>query len=323
MLIVENWNSTYKETINHFWNLEKDFSEDDGKNVLFAGWATVEHNNDYKRKYAHYENRMFFNTEQPCAFQIDARNVQLSANLDNYFNHVFTQDPYSAEWLNKLQNKDCFHLIFPCPYNQNDIVSDISEKEYDVLYWGGVHSNVHMDILDTIKNYNYNFLSIGPHAWTQKYNLPQYSNLITHTSMPRPEMWNLIRKTKINIMSNLLFLDPQTPAKIKRLQNWEDNLAFKNIDNLIMPQIKSRPFESAFNRCLMLVLRDPWNVQEYFFEPGKHFLYWDDPAQLKDMIDDIIINWKNYEEIVENAYQKAISSYTTEHFINHIKKACI
>ena len=41
------------------------------------------------------------------------------------------------------------------------------------------------------------------------------------------------------------------------------------------------------------------------------------------MIDDIIINWKNYEEIVENAYQKAISSYTTEHFINHIKKACI
>lgn len=321
MLIVENWGATYPTTINHRWKFTEDFSEDDGKNVLFCGWATIEGGDHYKQKYAHYENRMFFNTEQPCAFQGSPREIALSANLDGYFNHIFTQDPYSADWLNTLQQQDRYHLITPTPLNRGDIVDERAPKEYDVLYWGGIHGTLHQDILDVISDYNYNFLSLGQVFWTIK--SPHYNSLITQTDLPRPAMWELVRKTKINVMANMLFLNPETPAKIRRIEGWEKNVAFSHLDELIMPQIKSRPFESAINRCLMLTRRDPWNVQEYFFTPDEHFLYYDDETQLKDMIDDILINWHNYEDMVERAFEKAMNTYTREHFIEKIKKECI
>jgi hypothetical protein len=310
VLIVEDWGATYPSTINHRWKFTEDFSEDDGKNVLFCGWGTVYGTNAYKEKYAHYENRMFFNTEQPCAFQGTDLEAALSANLDSYFTRIFTQDPYSAEWLNKIQQRD-----------EKDIVTERIAKEYDTLYWGGIHGTHHQHILDVIKDYNYNFLSLGQEFWTIRD--PHYGNLITYRDLPRPEMWELVRKTKINVMSNMLFIHPDTPARIRRILGWEQNRAFSHLDELIMPQIKTRPFESAMNRCLMLVWRDPWNVQEYFFTPDEHFLYYKDASDLKDKIDDILINWHNYEDMVERAFEKAISSYTTRHFIEEIQQECI
>ena len=319
MKIVEDWGSTYGDAINHYWDFE-DFSEDDGKNIFFLGLSTS--TAEYKEKYKNYENKMFFNTEQPCAFYDTSKDIiSRSANLDSYYSKIFTQDPYTAEWLNDLQKKNTFVPIFTTPINKKYIVQEKQEKEYDALYWGGVHSQVHIGILDAIKDFKYNFLSLGPQHWGIQHR--PTAELMTHQNAPRSEMWELIRKTKINVMTNLLFINAEHAKRIKKIKNWDKNEAFSHVDDLILPQIKTRPFESAVNRCLMLVKRDPWNIIEYWFEPDKEFIYYDNEEDLPEIINGILSNWEDYESIIDNAFEKAINNYTTDHFMEIVKRECI
>jgi spore maturation protein CgeB len=82
-----------------------------------------------------------------------------------------------------------------------------------------------------------------------------------------------------------------------------------------MPQIKSRVFEAAFNRSLILCFRDHWNVIEYFFEPDKEFIYFDNIHDLEDKIKYILQHYDFYQDIIDNAYNKAINNYTVDHFV--------
>ena len=70
----------------------------------------------------------------------------------------------------------------------------------------------------------------------------------------------------------------------------------------------------------MLVKRDPWNVIEHWFEPGVDFVYYENESQLKSKIRDILDNWDDYKQIIENAYNKAVSKYTTKNLIKRIIK---
>ena len=124
-------------------------------------------------------------------------------------------------------------------------------------------------------------------------------------------------------MTNLLYTDDKINNNIRTHQQWEKNEAFAHLDQYIMPQLKTRPIETAINRCLMVVKKDPWNIQELFFEPNKEFIYYNDKKELKHILEDVKINWKRYEPIVENAFNKAINNYTTEHFIEKIKQECV
>ena len=81
-----------------------------------------------------------------------------------------------------------------------------------------------------------------------------------------------------------------------------------------MPQIKSRVFEAAFNKSLILCLKDPWNIIEMFFKPETEFIYFENEIDLAEKILYIKNNYKEFEHIIENAYQKAINNYTTQHF---------
>ena len=55
MLVVEG-GATLADAVNQYWNLT-DFSEDDGKNVVFL--ARQPRDRVYYEKYQHYENKMF------------------------------------------------------------------------------------------------------------------------------------------------------------------------------------------------------------------------------------------------------------------------
>ena len=128
-------------------------------------------------------------------------------------------------------------------------------------------------------NYKYNFLTLGSAHWR----LPDKRcfQLVTDTNIPRKEMWSLIRKTKINIIVNLLFLKPAEINNIKSL--------------------------------------DRWNVIEHWFEPDVDFIYYDDEEDLPNKINEILLDWDSYSQIIENAFQKVVNNYTTEKFINRIK----
>ena len=73
----------------------------------------------------------------------------------------------------------------------------------------------------------------------------------------------------------------------------------------------------------MLVKRDPWNIIEYWFEPDKEFIYYDNEEDLPEIINGILSNWEDYESIIDNAFEKAINNYTTDHFMEIVKRECI
>lgn len=329
MKIHENWNSTYPDALNHYWKFSK-LSDDDKKNALFFGWAVMENIDSYLSSIKEYENRIYFNNEQPCVLQTrDEHLISLSTDSNKIFNKVYNQCPYTAEWINSLENDDRFRCIFT-PFNKDYIIDKQEEKVNDVLYWGGLHGLDHKDILDTIRNFDYNFLTLGAGSWNlwwgRQSSLPPISNyesLITYRNLQRPFMWQLLRRTKVNVMVNLLYTDNKINDNIKTHEHWEKNKAFAHLEQYIMPQLKTRPIETAVNRCLMVVKKDPWNIQELFFEPDKEFIYYNDKKELQHILEDVKINWKNYEPIVENAFNKAINNYTTEHFIEKIKQECV
>ena len=70
-----------------------------------------------------------------------------------------------------------------------------------------------------------------------------------------------------------------------------ENLAFSHLDEGIGPQVKSRMFEAAFSRCVILCQRDYWNPIELWFEPEKEFMYFDNEKDLDEKINYIIKIW--------------------------------
>jgi len=132
-------------------------------------------------------------------------------------------------------------------------------------------------------------------------------------------MWDILRETKIMVTSNLLYYDKNKMNVIKSIDRYEENKAFSKLETMTMPQIKTRVFEAALNKTLLLIRKDEWNVIEHWFEPDKDFLYYTDET-LENKINEISTNWNNYTDIVNNAYKKAINNYTTQQVMSEIER---
>lgn len=314
-------NGHYNDSLERYYDYAR-FSEPESDTLFFHGMGctTDEH---FKTTNAAFlatrphAKKIYFNYEQPCAWYGDKAYAQVSADVDRFFDKIYTACPYTAKWINDIEKEDRFEVASH-PFNEDEIVSEEQVKEYDILYWGGIHHDIHKKIVSTISNYKYNFLTLGAPYWgLQDIGC---SKFITDVSIPRREMWSLIRKTKINIIVNLLFLKPVEIDNIKGLGDWEKNEAFSHLESGTIPQQKTRAIESAVNKCLMLVRRDPWNVIEQWFEPDVDFIYYNDEDDLANKINEVLLDWDSYSSIIENAFQKVVSNYTTEKFINRIKR---
>jgi len=317
MTLVENLNGHYSDSLERHYNYSR-FSEPDSDTIFFHGMGcTADGNYDHLCKMDRKFNKIYFNYEQPCAWYGDKGYARISADIDKVFDKIYTTCPYTAAWLNKIEKDARFQLACH-PVNEEKIIHEKENKDYDLLYWGGVHNDIHKEILSTISSpeYKYNFLSLGSPYWGLRDQ--GYDRLITGLNIPRDQMWSLIRKTKINIIVNLLFLKPGEVENVKTLDNWESNEAFSELGAAIIPQLKTRVVESAVNKCLMLVRRDPWNVIENWFEPDVDFVYYDDENSLPSKINEILSDWDSYEQIIHNAFNKVINNYTTEKFIARI-----
>ena len=71
---------------------------------------------------------------------------------------------------------------------------------------------------------------------------------------------------------------------------------------------------------MILCQRDPWNSIEKFFTRDKEFLYFDAEEDLKRQLDYIINNYDLFDQMRENAYNKAVNNYTTKHFVEKFLK---
>jgi len=71
----------------------------------------------------------------------------------------------------------------------------------------------------------------------------------------------------------------------------------------------------------MLVKKNPWKVDEMWFEADKEFIFFENDDELPSLIEEITSNWHKYENIVENAFIKATTEYTVENFLNLVERS--
>ncbi len=237
---------------------------------------------------------------------------------DHYFEKIFTICPYTAKWLNKRQvNNKRIPIYYPT--NEN-CIPEKTKKIYEVIYIGNLVSNKLINWLEIMSKFNYRWVSFSNHP------------LVTNRQVTYKDKMQLLAQTKISIVHNVLFPRPYHILNIWRAKDWRKNKAWKMIPTwrefwkiftdkeMLIPQAKSRLFESALARNLILCRKDPFNIIERYFEPGKEFIYFDD-NNLGSTIKMILSNYGRYEKVAENAFKRAQKNYTTRAFVkNYLSK---
>jgi len=218
----------------------------------------------------------------------------------NKVDKVLTICPYTASTINNRQ------FVF-FPFNQ-DYIPDEHEKQYDVIYSGSIQSPAVSEMINCMLPHNYVFINFDG------------DSRANHPKVSYKEKLNLYAKTKITVCHNLLWPSYGNVPRYKAFLNADKNLAFQHLDKGVMPQIKSRVFEAAFSKSLILCGYDYWNTIEYFFKPDEDFIYYTSMADLQEKLNEISNNYHKYTHIVENAYKKSINNYTTEKFVERYLK---
>lgn len=160
----------------------------------------------------------------------------------------------------------------------SEIIPKNVGKIYDVIYCGfALSSHVH-EIVDVLPKFNYRFVSFK-----------NQTGLETNINVSYLEKIKLISESKISVIHNLAGNGT--------------------------PQLKSRPFESALCKSLILCKKDEWNIIDEWFEKDKEYISFENGEDLKNKISNILSNFESFKLIIENAYNKAINNYTSEKFI--------
>jgi hypothetical protein len=150
-------------------------------------------------------------------------------------------------------------------------------KKYSIIYTG--YSPLpHVDsIINTIVKFDNHKIVSFSH--------PKATNL----NVSYVEKLQLVANSKISVVHNLI------------------------TDNI--PQLKTRPFEAAFCKSLIICKYDKFKTLEKWFTPNEDFLYYYNDSELENIITKVLDNYEDFNFMRENAYVKAKNNYTTKHFI--------
>jgi len=307
MLVIKDMGGDTPDGVNDYLKIER-HSEQSDTDVLMYGINTTI-NSNIQNEYKHFESRKLLNLWQPCEFVFEKDPAGQNAFEQTlYFTKIYSICPYTAKWLNTLFGDDRHEAIF-YPFG-DDIIPQRQEKIYDVCYFGGLHGIDHVQCLDQIRNFNYRFIS------QQRYPDPYAP---TDYNVSFKEKLDIVGKTKISVCYNLLHFRPDQQVVVKMHEGWDTNEAFAYMDDSgRVPQFKQRVHESAFNRTLILCKRDHWNIIEDYYTPYEDFIYFNENYELEGLIKDVLNNYKDYEGMIENAYNKSLN-YTSKNLYEHIK----
>ena len=246
----------------------------------------------------------------------------ISEDFDTYdadFYKVLTLCPFTAEYFNKRQGVERRVPIF-FPFNE-EFTPPKSEKRYDIIYTGHLHPKPIMRDMKTISRFNYRLVSNSDHE------------LVTDRGVGYEEKLSLISQSKITLTHNLLYPTVRHVLNVRKYPGWRANRAFSDIPRGLMglakrlltgpeievPQLKSRIFEAAFSRSLILCSKDNFNVIEKYFTPGEEFVYYEDGGLVKT-VNTILANYDAYLPVIDRAYKRAAEQYTTAAFFEKYLK---
>jgi len=311
MLVLKDLSLEIPGTNMHHIGLDA-FSQPDEETVLLYGFNNLL-SNDLFETIKHYKRKIYFNVTMPtefCSYH--------DISLDDKFDQIYTICPYSVKWLNKIKNTDKYKFIW-YPFQPNYTMDQAHNKPYDVCYHGGIHGKKYINMLKILSRFNYRYMSMthGINSLTQ-----QHLSFATETDLTHQQKIDVVAECKMSVCFNNFSVraEHNDLQKIRSQPEWRYNEAFKASEILgLCPQIKSRFNEAAACKTLNLVERDPWNVVEYFYEPEKHFVYFDDLNDLQEKIFEISTSWDSYQHIAEEAHTHFLNNYTTEILYNRIK----
>ncbi len=329
MKIVSDFAGDYKDGYISSLNIEE-FSDDTGEDVFFYG-IQCGIDKSYLETHKDYTRKILLDLWSPCAFFVPPNHFTILEGFDE----VYSICPFTCEWTNaKLGKKLMKYWCYPVtprilePPGQKPLLKrladsvsrcfsgstleatdyDFSQKLYDVCYVGGIYSPEHQATIDIISKFNYIFIT---QSSAQK---------ATHRFLSNAEKIRFVGKSRIGICFNKLYPMAEHLRNISTYDDWQSNGAFSHVSEPvpIVPQFKTRVHELAMCRTLILCHRDPWNLIEDFYEPGKDFIYFDNVHDLNKLIPDILADWDSYKSITDNAYKK-VSNYFTENLVKMVQ----
>ena len=140
----------------------------------------------------------------------------------------------------------------------------------------------------------------------------------THPNVSYVEKLKLNAQSKISIVHSLLSW-PDSDREWT-FNEYKNHKAFELVKSHgIVPQIKTRVFEAAASKSVILSLKDPWNMIESFFSKDE-FVYWTDESDLEEKIKYILSHYNEFEPMVTKAYNRLITNYTTKQFFENYLK---
>jgi hypothetical protein len=86
----------------------------------------------------------------------------------------------------------------------------------------------------------------------------------------------------------------------------------------IVPQLKTRIFEGAMMRCVLLVYKDKYRHHEAYFKENEDFLYWETPEELSAQVDAILSNYEAYVPMAISAHTRMKTCYQVKNFVDHV-----
>ena len=314
MKLAKRLSGEVKDTNSFHWNFEK-FISGGGNSELYIGVNSPRRfpilSNVTKRK------RFLFNNWAPCEYAQKSFKIPLlPINYENQFDKIFSICPYTVKWRNSIDVANRYEFVgYPLDIDYLDDFNffDNRNREFDVIYHGGIHGRHHEEMMSIIKYFRYAYctLSYSINALTRKY-IP----FATHVDLNYTDKLNLIASSKASICFNLCHTFPGQKEQIRK---WERmlggcNEAFSDLNSGIFPQFKTRFTEAAAVGTINLVYKDCWNVVENFFEKDVDFFYFSTYAELAELIDFVKSEWggRRISEMRNSARMKARALSTRE-----------
>jgi hypothetical protein len=243
------------------------------------------------------DNVVLLYFEEPNCFTVNSE-LNLYSKYKHRIYKMYSICPYSTDYYNNLENNNRHKRIW-MPFNIKYLPTS-NEKIYDVFYSGHIRSCP----------FDLGFL-----------NDFQYKCIVsfvggTHSGVSYTEKLNLNSKSKISIVHNQL-----------RISNGELPTRYPTHAGLalcgthgIVPQLKNRCIEAAASKSLMLCLHDNWNLLEQQFTPDVDFIYWYNINDLMEKIKHILSNYESYTPMIESAYEKIKTRWSTKMFFDQFLK---
>lgn len=289
-----------------------------------------------------------FDTQEPTRYIWNPEGTaewadEIVEELSSY-DHVITSDPYSHYW-RLAKYPDMFPStsisFLPSGYELHTKKfshKNLCNRKYDLSYAG------RMDVIRGQLDYHKELLNQLALRNSAVVSFTKDDPLVTHPNLSNLEKMNTIGESIICLCHNSSFVaNGQIGRWIRLMYSWNEKglyghpsfktiiRACKNeistkgtIKNLPpnvginVPQFRYRMFEAAFSRTLILIRDDSQYTDFYFKRNTEYVPYTED--NLSDIIDDVLCNVSKYQQIADNAYNRAVNEYTIDKFITELKK---